>query len=590
MLDENFPTFRSRPSPDNPLSSILFFTQNGADPTAEYILRRADPAAPASRNKYAAAFCGPLNADVVYAEVLVTPEWSQPAVSGAEMRAQALSGAPPAPATALVPETFTIQLYNPDSTVAIRMIPGTWNKTDSWEFELPVQTFRQPSASELDREHGGLPPPDLMPRVMFRWKKDSKLSKDMTCYMCGKNLGGRKNKEPDITIAMFKNTTRRDGESVITIYQPNLHRVEVEDTKGLELVLLLGAEVIKDLYLSPKVDVFNVGGGGSPVGLAGRRKNSKPTSTPPGGMPIMSGAVATNAGPSGSGGQFIAANAIRHPDTISVTASGAAKPSPSKADIDAETQRLKALVEREEHERRERERQEREKREQEEQQRIKRMLEEEEQRERQRREAEIAAETERLRREYGMEGQELPSIVHSPPAPQNGGTFSSSPALPPRQTFHSTQPPPHLFQQPPAQGQLSPTTTWGATPSLPPRPVSVGPSGSHHGSGNQSSSSSRPGLFHCDKLNKVWNGVVVPALDRGSGTPGPGGSSGRRRSSGAPYLSADQNGSGGRFGYSSLGLGLSGGGTGSSSGRERERDRDREERNRKIAKKKSAHW
>lgn len=584
MLDENFPTFRSRPSPDKPLSSILFFTQNGADPTPEYILRRADPALPASRNKYAAALCGPLNADVIYAEVLVTPEWSQPAVSGAEMRAQALNGAPPAPATALVPETFAIQLYNPDSTVAIKMVPGTWNKTDSWEFELPVQTFKQPSASELDRENGGLPPPDLMPRVMFRWKKDSKLSKDMTLYMCGKNLEGRRNKEPDITIAMFKTTTRKDGESVVTIYQPNLHRVEVEDRKGLELVLLLGAEVIKDLYLSPKADVFNIGGGGSPVGVASRRKNSKPTSAPPG-IPIMSGAVVTNGGPSGAAASFVAANAIRHPDTIPVTASSVAKAGSSKADIDAETQRLKAMVEREEHERQKRERQERERREQEEQQRIKRMLEEEEQRERQRREAEIAVETERLRREYGMEGQELPSIIHSPPAPQNTGTFSS-PALPPRQTFQNTQPPPHLFQQP-SQGQLSPTTIWGAAPSLPPRPLSAGPLGHHNVSGSISSSS-RPGPFHCDKLNKVWNGVVVPALDRGSGTPGPGSSS-RRRSSGAAYLSADQNGSG-RYGYSQSSVGLSGGGTGSSSATGRERERDREERNRKIAKKKSAIW
>ncbi|KAL0473096.1 hypothetical protein QR685DRAFT_515798 [Neurospora intermedia] len=582
MLDENFPTFRSRPSPDNPLSSILFFTQNGADPSPEYILRRVDPALPSSRNKYAAALCGPLNADVVYAEVLVTPEWSQPSISGAEMRAQALNGAPPAPATALAPETFAIQLYNPDSTVAIKMVPGTWNKTDSWEFELPVQTFKQPSGSELDRENGGLPPPDLMPRVMFRWKKDSKLSKDMTCYMCGTSLGGRKNKEPDITIAMFKTTTRRDGESVITVYQPNLHRVEVEDRKGLELILLLGAEVIKDLYLSPKADVFNVGGGGSPVGVAGRRKNSKPTSTPPG-MPIMSGAVATNGGPAGAGGQFVATNAIRHPDTIPVTASSATNLSSSKANIDAETQRLKAMVEHEEQERQKRQRQEREKREQEEQQRIKRMLEEEEQRERQRREAEVAAETERLRREYGMEGQELPSIVHSPLALQNGGTFSS-PTLPPRQTFQNTPPPPHLFQQP-SQGQLLPTTNWGATPSLPPRPLSVGPPGTHHVSG--SSSTSRPGPFHCDKLNKVWNGVVVPALDRGSGTPGPG-SSGRRRSSGAPYLSADQSNGNGRYGYSQGSAGLTGG-NGSLGASDRERERDRE-RNRKIAKKKSALW
>ena len=38
----------------------------------------------------------------------------------------------------------------------------------------------------------------------------------------------------------------------LTIYEPNLQRVEMEDPKGLEVVLLLSAVVIKDLYFSPK--------------------------------------------------------------------------------------------------------------------------------------------------------------------------------------------------------------------------------------------------------------------------------------------------------------------------------------------------
>jgi hypothetical protein len=39
---------------------------------------------------------------------------------------------------------------------------------------------------------------------MFRWKRDGLLSKDMTCYMTGTRLGVRKNKEPNITIGLYK--------------------------------------------------------------------------------------------------------------------------------------------------------------------------------------------------------------------------------------------------------------------------------------------------------------------------------------------------------------------------------------------------
>ncbi|KAK3692451.1 hypothetical protein B0T22DRAFT_367962 [Podospora appendiculata] len=458
MLDENLPAFRFKSASD-PLSTILYFSHNGTDPAPEYLLRRVDPALPASRAKYAAALCDAYNPDVIYAEVTVEPEWTQPTLSAAEIRAQAQSGAPPVPATPLVPDSFTIQLYNPDQGITVRLVPGGWNKTDSWEFELPVQSFIKPSASALDRETGASV--DLIPRLMFRWKKDGRLSKDLTCYLSGKNLGGRKNKEPDITIALFKATK----ESVVTVYEPNLNRVEVEDRKGLELVLLLGAEVIKDLFITPKPDIFNVSGSASSSTAANartRRKSSHPTTASPP-LPAMSGAL-SNLPPNSTTPHNFSTNALPPAATAAAV-----------ADVEAETRRLQAMVEREQREQ--------EKRERAEQKRIKRMLEEEESA-RLRREAEIAKETERLRKKYGVEGQDLPSFRPTPtPA-------SSAPQLPPRNPPPPTgyaPPPPHLQQQ-----QANGLGPWSAGPTLPPRPLSAGPS--------------RTGPFHCSTLNSLWNG------------------------------------------------------------------------------------
>ncbi|KAK4114219.1 hypothetical protein N656DRAFT_705940 [Canariomyces notabilis] len=462
MLDENLPTFRLKRSSENPLSSILYFTHNGSDPSVEYLLRRPDPALPASHNKYAVALCDPYNPEVVYGEVLVEPEWTQPTLSAAEIRAQAQSGAPPAQAMALVPDSFTIQLYNPDQAVAVKMVPGTWNKSDSWEFDLPTQTFRKPTTSELDREHQNTSPAvaDLTPRIMFRWKKDGRLSKDMTCSMCGTRLGTRKNKEPDITIAMF----RAARESIMTVYQPNLHRVDLEDRKGLEIVLLLGSEVIKDLYLMPKVDIFNVQGG-APVSN-GKRKNSRPAGSPTGAAP-MSGALAANIPPSAAA---TTATPATRPSAVAAANSTAPSTGPaSNPEIEAETRRLQAMVEREERERR--------KAELAEQKRIQKMIQEEE-KERRRREAEIEKETERLRKKFGVEGQQLPS--DRPPLPPRAqGNAGPSPVFSPPPHPH---PPPHKAHHSPNPQQQQGLSPWGyptslgtPAPALPPRPVSAEP-------------------------------------------------------------------------------------------------------------------
>ncbi|KAK4241920.1 hypothetical protein C8A03DRAFT_11892 [Achaetomium macrosporum] len=497
MLDENLPTFRLKPSSDNPLSSILYFTHNGSEPAAEYLLRRADPALPESRNKYAIALCDPYNAGVVYGEVTVEPEWSQPTLSAAEIRAQSQAGAAPAAAVAAVPDSFTVQLYNPDQSVTVKMVPGSWGKSDSWEFEVPVQTFATPTASELDREQQNNSPAaaDLIPRIMFRWKRDGLISKDMTCYMSGKRLGARKNKEPDITVALFKATR----ESILTVYQPNWHRVEIEDRKGLELVLLLGSEVIKEFWLTPKLDLFNIQG--LPPTLNGnKRKNSRPVA-------VASNSATTPAAMSGALANVAPSQSLP-PTSTPAKRNTIAVPSTSP-EIDAETRRLQAMVEREQRER--------EKAERAEQKRIKKMIEEEE-KERRRREAEVAKETERLRKMYGVEGQELPK--DRPPLPPR----LQQPAPPPPHMSHSPHPPAPQQQlspsgyRPPAGCGFAPPTA--PAPILPPRPVSAGP---YSRPGSQPPGQQQQGPFHFNTLNALWKGATgqlqqlqsqVPAAQR----------------------------------------------------------------------------
>ena len=42
MLDENLPTFYFKPSTEYPSSSVLYFSQNGSEPSAEYDIQRPD--------------------------------------------------------------------------------------------------------------------------------------------------------------------------------------------------------------------------------------------------------------------------------------------------------------------------------------------------------------------------------------------------------------------------------------------------------------------------------------------------------------------------------------------------------------------
>jgi hypothetical protein len=445
MLDENLPTFYTKPSSDNPLSSTVYLSQNGSELQPEYTFRHPDPNLPASKNVYAIALYDSYNPEVLYAEVLVQPEWTQPTLSAAEVRAQ--NGIPP-PLVPIVPHSFTIQLYNPDQQVTVRQIAGTWNSSAHWEFELPQNSFRVPSASALDRSQSDPAFSDVTPKISFKWKRDGKLSKDITCVLAGKSTDGRKNKEPDIPVAMFK------GGKNLTIYEPNLHRVDVEDVKGLEVVLLLSPTVIKDIYFNASREMFNIG---NPTMTANpRRKNSgpviggKPSSSPP----MMSGA---NQPPPVVVNNVPASQVLPHQrPSPPTTARPQATDPRTQWEIDAETERLKKLVEREE--------KARERAERDEQRRIKKMLDDEE-KARKKRDAEVAKETERLRKQYGVVQQ----IPPTPPRPQAQQKVGYQPRPQPPQQHYSApySQPPRPLSTPSGPYGYPPNNNWPGGPQAP---------------------------------------------------------------------------------------------------------------------------
>ncbi|QUC23619.1 uncharacterized protein UV8b_07860 [Ustilaginoidea virens] len=251
MLDENLPTFRVQPCSDSPLDALLYLTHNGSDPAPEYLLRRA-----ASRGTpYALGLLDAHHPSVVYAEVLISPAAPAPASAPAPAPASASAAPAPAPAApAVPPEAFDVLLYNPDAVVTVRHHPGGWGRSESWEFEVPERSFKPPSASQLDRDEAPLRR-DLEPRVVFRWKRDGRLSRDMTCCMAGRSAGGRRSREPDITVALLRDGGRGGaGACAVTLYEPNMARVEVQDRKGLEVVLLLIAGAVRDVYLGARPD------------------------------------------------------------------------------------------------------------------------------------------------------------------------------------------------------------------------------------------------------------------------------------------------------------------------------------------------
>lgn len=312
---------------------------------------------------------------------------------------------------------------------------------------MPQHTFRQPSASTLDHSLSDPSTADVTPKLKFSWRKDSKLSKDLTCLLSGKTTtvpeGKTKSssREPDITIAIFQSLKE------VTLYEPNLYRVEMEDFKGLEVVLLLGAATIRDVYFNSMKDVFNISHAAlKPSGQAAATGN-KPSrsdqnhSKPP----IASGALSAAGHPGAPPRpQIVIPERESRPPPQQIE-----RPRPeSDAEKAARRKQQEILA-------------------QEEAKRTKKLLEAEE-RARRKKQEEIDKETRRLQNIYGMEEQQVrtqaqtpghQSRPHPPPRPRPNASASAqgqyyyhhhTPSAPPRPGPSSLQVPVQDGRQRPA--------------------------------------------------------------------------------------------------------------------------------------------
>jgi hypothetical protein len=472
MLDENLPAFFLKPSTTGVKHHRDFFlSHRGSDPAPSYALRNADPANPSPQHKncYGAALYDAYNPEILFGEVVARPTWTQPTLSADEIRKNGGIAPPPQP---VLPRDFSIQLYNPDQQVRIDVKEGKWGASDSYEFSLPQSTFRTPSASYLDRGQSDPASLAITPKIYFVWRKESKLNKDLICYMVGKSTDTetkkKSKKDPDIAIALWRNMRE------LTVYDPNLQRLELEDPKGVEVVLLLSAVVLKDLYFAGKDglrEAFNITDAPQQRKLSGGgRKLSNPNR--------MSHAISIVGNPalnfhppspyhSSQAGYDEKRNHIPKPSTAPPAPQRQRqqvpdnRPPPALADprsqweLEAETARLKAQAEAEAREER-RKRKEREKAEEAERRRLQRMVEEEERAAR-KKQAEIEKETERLRKVYGV-----------PPVPPRGPTPTSSNPRPsnskPTRPAASSSRPARQgpFLQPIPQGRPAPRPAMGS--------------------------------------------------------------------------------------------------------------------------------
>lgn len=438
------PAFFLQNNPQNPQQSTVYYRQHGNEPEPTYSLRYLDPAQPTSRNRYGAALYDPYVADIVYGEVAVIPEWTQPSLSADTIRAN--GGAAPLPEP-ILPLEFTIQLYSPDQQIIVRHHTKSWNRTAQWEFEMPQRTFRVPSASTLDRTQSDPAAADITPKLKFSWRKDGKLSKDLSCLLHGKSSTipdtRTKSREPDITVALFQNLRE------LTLYEPNLYRVEMEDFKGLEVALLLAAVAIRDIFFGPAREVFHISSGGSP--LPGRSQAS------PGGNP--QGSAAHNGRPS--------------PPRLTIPSSQTPNPQARRRQDELaaqEARRTQELLAAEERAQK---------------------------KERRKREAEIEKETQRLQQLYGKEEQQVrqqkvsldtsprpflpprPSGSSRPPAHQYSQSYSHLPSqAPPQPRRHSRPVPtsansPYLYA-PNVDPRTQSSTHLQVRPQIQPRPQSTG--------------------------------------------------------------------------------------------------------------------
>lgn len=283
---------------------------------------------------------------------------------------------------------------------------------------MPQRTFRVPSASTLDRTQSDPATAGVTPQLKFSWRKDGRLSKDLSCLLHGKTstIPETKNKsrEPDITVALFQNLRE------LTLYEPNLYRVEMEDFKGLEVVLLLGAVTIRDIFFGPVKEAFNIKAAG--------------TGTVPGRKSPKAQAQGAQAGTQASA---TLQNGRPSPPRLSIPNSSTPAPQvQTRKDklAEEEARRTQDLLEKEKRER---------------------------ESARRRREQEVELETKRLQEIYGQEERQARTQIPNEPSP------SSRPNLPPRHSGPA-RPQTHRYSQ--SYSHMPPNNTNPSAPARQPRP------------------------------------------------------------------------------------------------------------------------
>jgi hypothetical protein len=286
----------------------------------------------------------------------------------------------------LLPAEFTLNLYNPDSSVRVELKHSTL-RGNYWEFSLPKRSFMFPTSSQLD---AGYAPP-VSERMVFRWRKEGGVlsRQQLRCTLVSPgHLPGARGKEkkagatePDITLCMYSGVGEKNGRGELVVYESNFRRVDIEDLKGLEMILVLGARVVNDIWFCATAISFNT------HAISKKKSFSSSTMLLPPTPPVSpsNGLLQAGTFPRGHHQQQ------QFRPTPSPEKQPPPRPPPPplpRRDAEAERRRIQA-----------------------EQDNIRRMLVQEEERERERRRERVEAETVQLRREYEQEQIQLRKAV-----------------------------------------------------------------------------------------------------------------------------------------------------------------------------------
>jgi len=404
----------------NPSQTGITFASNGSPPDPTYTLTRSQQ----TPNTYSISLADAHFPSITYASINASLEFTTP---------------PPSPEGAapkvLLPAEFTLNLYNPDSSVRVELKHSTL-KGNYWEFSLPKRSFLFPTASQLDARYA----PPASERMVFRWRKEGGVlsRQQLRCTLVSPgHLPGTSSRErkagatePDITLCMYSGVGEKNGRGELVVYESNFRRVDIEDLKGLEMILVLGARVVNDIWFCATAISFN-------THVLSKKKSFSPSTvllppTPP--VSPSNGLLQAGTFPRGHHQQ----------QQFSPTPSPEKQPpypSPTplpRRDTEAERRRIQA-----------------------EQDNIRRMLAREEEREKEREKERVEAETIRLRREYEQEQMQLRRAVQMRFAQNQQQQQQQQPQ---QQQQKWPPPPPPLRSQPSAALMGRPVMSGAAVP------------------------------------------------------------------------------------------------------------------------------